>query len=204
MRAPLLLLCAGCVPRLYSDATSDSDVAWRAPANTWPVSEPPAGLEGQGMDEGEIVYDVRGTDQFGDETSLWQFAGSWILVDISTMWCAPCQDLARGTEDVAQTYKDRGLVYVTLLHENLLNEAPTLEDLGLWARFPEGGEGAYDLITQPIVADPKGRSGSLEAVRANQYPVVLLVGPDLRVVERIEPPQESRVIEVIEATLPPR
>lgn len=199
--ASLLLLLVGCAPRLYTDAsdadTDGVDPAWTAPENTWPVGAPPEGLVGEGMDAGDVVLDVRGTDQFGDEVSLWQFHDRWVLVDISTMWCAPCQDLARGTEDLYQAYRDRGLVYLTLLHENVGNDPPTVDDLALWARMPEGGEGAYDLITAPVVADPKGRSGSIQAIRANQYPVVLLVDTELKVEVRVEPPTEERIVEVL-------
>jgi len=194
---------AGCVPRLYTDDAGGEGEPWAAPENRWPVGAPPEGLEGEGLEPGDVAVDVRGPDQFGDLTSLWQFHGRWILVDISTMWCSPCQDLAKGTEEVQREFESRGFTYLTLLHENVDNEPPSVDDLKYWATVPSFGDGPYDLITAPIVADPRGRSGSASAVRANTYPVVLLVGPDLRVVERVEPPTEERVIEVLEERLPP-
>lgn len=197
-----LLVVGGCVPRLYSDDAGEDAGPWVAPENRWPVGDPPDDLAPEGLDPGNVALDVRGVDQHGDLTSLWQFHGRWILVDISTMWCSPCQDLAKGTEEVQRTFEDRGFTYLTLLHENVDNQPPSVEDLAYWATVPSFGDGPYDLITAPIVADPKGRSGSASAIRANTYPVVLLVGPDLRVVERIEPPTEDRVIEVLEERLP--
>ncbi len=200
--AMLLSVTVGCTPRLYTDAVIDTDgPSWEAPENTWPVVPPPEGLVGQGMDEGNTVLDIRGTDQFGDEVSIWQFHERWVLIDISTMWCAPCQDLARGTEEVYQEFKGEGFIYVTMILENLDNEPPSQDDLVLWSQLPSGGEGPYDLITAPVVADPKGVGGSQQAVRANQFPVLLLVDTALKVAERIEPPVEEAAVAAIRAAV---
>lgn len=198
--AGMAVLAGGCAPHLYS--TAGDTTPWAVPENTWPAVEPPDPLQSEGMSPGQTVRDVRGTDQFGDEVSIWQFWGRYVLIDISTMWCGPCQDLARDTEAVYQTYKDDGFIYLTVLHENESKKEPSLEELELWSSFPEFNEDPdhpYDRITAPIIADFKGQSGSIEAIRNNQYPVALLVGPDMKVIERIEPANEGRIHEELEA-----
>lgn len=189
----------GCAPHLYSDGTGD--VEWTAPENDWPSAAPPPGLKGSGLAEGQVAIDIRGTDQFGKEVSLWQFWGLYVLVDISTMWCAPCQELGKGTEDVYQEFRDKGFMYLTVLHEDIDNGEVSLEELNQWAGLPALGEGEHDTITSPVIEDFKGESGSISAVHANQYPVALLIGPDMKVVERVEPVTESRIVELLEETL---
>lgn len=205
-RACLLLIVTGCAPRLYGPVDDDDDsgdgTTWKSPENTWPSQSPPDGTAGEGFARGQVVPDVRGTDQHGDEVSMWQFAGLVTAVDISTMWCAPCQDLAYGTEEVWQHYKDRPFMHLTVLQQNVEGADPTPEDLALWATLPSlnpDPSHPYDLITAPIVGDPQGRGGSAGAVINGQFPVVLIIGPDLEVLERIEPPiVEEQVVAAIE------
>jgi thiol-disulfide isomerase/thioredoxin len=195
-------LVSGCAPRLYGEV--DEPEPWVAPDNDWPSAAPPEDLVGTGMDAGQIALDIRGVDQFGKEVSLWQFWGHHVLLDVATVWCIPCRELAMGTEQVYQEFIEDDFIYLTVLHENNDNLAPTADDLSSWAQFPEfhpDDDHPYDLITAPIISDPFGESGSIGAVRQNQYPVALLIGPDMTVMERIEPVTEARIVEVIEETL---
>ena len=196
---PLALL-VGCAPHLYTDG--DTVEPWAAPENGWPMAPPPSELVGAGFAEGQIAYDIRGDDQFGDEVSLWQFWGLYVLVDISTMWCSPCQDLGKGTEDVYQEFRDRGFIYLTVLREDVDNGEVSTDELNQWAGLPALGDSSHERITSPVIEDFKGESGSISAVHSNQYPVALLIGPDMRVVERIEPVTEPRIIEVLDDALP--
>jgi thiol-disulfide isomerase/thioredoxin len=201
----LAVLASACAPHLYSpagdDGASDTDL-WTAPVNSWSTAAPPAGLVGEGMDEGQVVLDVRGTDQFGAEVSLWQFYGSVVLLDISTLWCGPCQDLAKHAESVYQEYKDQGFVYLTVIHEDQYGRDPSADDLTLWAGLPATvPDGEFDLITAPIIADPAGVSGSIRAVRNGSYPAALVIGRDLKVAQRLDPVSEGTIQSGIEAAL---
>jgi len=201
------LLLVGCAPHLYTPGDSGVDPGgngWAAPENTWPSAAPPSDLVGVGFNDGQVSLDIRGTDQFGDQVSLWQFYGLTTLVDISTMWCAPCQELGMHAEALYQNYRDRGFMHLTVLHEDVSNAEVDETELNQWAGLPALGDGAYDVITAPVIEDFKGRSGSIEAIRSNQYPVVLLIGPDLKVIKRIEPPITEEAIEAeLEAILGP-
>ena len=199
----MCLLATACAPRLYSDPNEIVE-PWEAPSNAWDAVTPPEALVGEGVSVGQRIVDIRGMDQHGDEVSIWQFWGQYVLVDLSTMWCGPCQDLAIGAEAFFQHYKDEGVMHLTVLHENEINEPCTLEELEAWSRFPSfhpDPDHPYDVITAPIVSDPGGISGSIRAIQDNRYPVALLVGPDMRVVARIDPATESRVEEVLEEAL---
>jgi thiol-disulfide isomerase/thioredoxin len=196
---PFMLMVSACAPRLYSDEVVDS--TWVAPENDWPFRTPPDGLVATGLDEGQIAIDIRGHDQFGKEVALWQFYGMHVLVDLGTLWCGPCRELAMGTEALYQEFLDDDVMYLSILHENNEGDPPTLEELNAWASLPAfhpDPEHPYDLITAPVIADPLGESGSIQAIRQANYPVALLIGPDMTVLERIEPVTEARVHEVIE------
>lgn len=178
-----------CVPDLESGATGDP---WALPDNRWPASEPPPTLHGEGFHEGQVIPDFRLVDQFGDEVALWQFHGHVVVVDISTVWCRPCQVLAEDTEHTWQEYRDEGVVYVTVLAENIDGDDPTVDDLAAWAD-------AFG-ITAPVVADP-GRAWSDPAVPGNQYPYLSVVGTDAVVEAVVDPPTDANLRAAIDDVL---
>ena len=100
----------GCTPHLVSVEEEITGLNWEAPENDWPSNEPPNTLEGEGFSEGQVPHDFRVPDQHGDEVSLWQFYGSVILLDISTMWCGPCQQIAREVDEPWKDYRDQGFM----------------------------------------------------------------------------------------------
>ncbi len=179
---PLLASLAACVPDLRTDGAHLA--AWELPENDWPAAEPPEWLVGEGFYQGQVVPDFRLVDQHGDEVSLWQFYGRPVLVDISTMWCGPCQQLAKDAEHTYQDWREAGLIYLTVLPQNLHGQDPTQDDLLLWAD-------EYAL-TSPVVSDPGGKWAS-PAVPQNQFPFVALLDVDLTVHTRMSTPTDANV-----------
>lgn len=192
MRWSLLLLTAGCIPRLFTTDTVLDATEWVAPDNRWPLTPPPVDLAGEGWEPGNAVPDVRFTDQFGEEVSLWQFHGQVVLFDISTMWCAPCRELAAETQATATAFEEDPFVYLTVLMEDVEGGPPTQEDLNLWADN-------FQIRSAPVVED--GGRQTIGAIQANQFPAVLVIGPDLRVRERVNPPDDAQVHRAIEEAL---
>ncbi|MCO4743481.1 MAG: TlpA family protein disulfide reductase [Proteobacteria bacterium] len=189
--ALLLLFVAGCVPELTGTAVEP--YVWEAQTNTWENNEPPAELVGDGFYVGEVPDDFRLLDQHGDTVSLWQFYGSVVIVDISTMWCAPCRALAETTEEVQNEYAKDGVVYVTILAENVENEPPSHEDLNSWAD-------AYGIVSSPVVADPEGEWSSASVQNGN-YPVLLVLDRELVVQERVNPPDDPALKAALDRVL---
>lgn len=185
-----LVLLGGCAPHLYSGATSPQCL-WDEPTNRWALQTPPEDTRCEGFGEGQTVPNVRVPDQHGEGVFLWQFYGQVVLLDISTMWCAPCQDLAAGTQETVEYYADEPFSYVTVLQENVHSEPPTQEDLNLWV----DGFG----IEAPVVGD--GEKDTANAVQNGQYPAVLVIGPDLRVVERVNLTTDEEVHRAIDRAL---
>ncbi len=198
--AVLALILGGCaIPRYYSlqdtgDTQETGDCTCDAPENTWPSDPDAPCIEGEtGFREGEALPDFRLPDQHGDEVTLCQLRGHVVLVDISTIWCSPCQDLAKHTEATWQDYKDQGFVLVTILAENLEGEDPTVEDLEFWAETFG--------ITAPILGDP-GKQWSRQGMNeGDPYPLLMVLDRDLVVRERVNAFTDAAVRAAIEAEL---
>lgn len=190
-----LVLAAGCAPRLYDDSTKETGqvAPFEPPENSWPVcsAEIPGDLNGTGFSTGEVIPNFSGPDQLGATLALYQFYGCLTVVDISTMWCAPCQALAADAEETALEYADKGVVYLTVLAQDLEGDVPDVDDLAYWA---EGFE-----ITQPIGGDTVEWYRGV--VTTNTFPRVILVGRDMKIVEADVPATDAEIRAAIESHL---
>ncbi len=186
-------LLAGCVPVLTSPDGPElcGEEAYVAPENAWTVGEVPADLCGEGWGEGETVEDARWTDQNGQEVSMWQFYGNVVLLDLSTLWCAPCKDLAAEVQATADDYRDEGFVYMTILVEDLEADVPDQEELQEW--------GTYFGIAEPIVSDTANVAPTL--LPESNYPGVFLISRDMVNLGRIDPADDPTIRAAVEAEL---
>ncbi len=171
---------AACTPHLTSPNGAGAE--WTAPENSWPVSPPPATLDAEGFDEGEVVPDFLLNDQFGDPVSLWQFYGQVVVLDISTIWCQPCQQLAMGVEETSQDYADEGFVYLTVLAEDVTGGVADQAELNSWVDMFE--------LTSPVISDPDKDYSSRAGVNGT-YPLVLVLDREMRVEARLGPDEPA-------------
>ena len=192
-----LLFSSACTPELITPETGDTaDTAttfvWDDLDNSWPKAEPPADLVGEGFSTGQVIPNIQLVDQYDDTVALWQFYGDVIFLDISTMWCAPCQDLGEDTQETYEDYQDEGFMYATVLQENMSGETPAVTDLEMWAN-------SYG-INAPILSDEFGVTNS--ATSQGTYPSLLVIGRDLMVVQdNVYPPTDASVRQAIEDAL---
>ncbi len=190
------LTLQACIPHLESQVSDLTSGDWVRPENTWGSLAdpgPPPALTGQGYGEGDIVPDLRLPDQHGDLVSLWQFYGSTIVLDVSTMWCVPCQHLGEVTQATQDEYADEGLVYITILQQDLYTQPPTAEDIDLWVS-------GYEITSSPVLADAEEPPASADAILVG-FPAVFIVDAEMRVVERVDPPDHATLTAAIEAAL---
>lgn len=193
------LLLAGCVPHLTTppwareDGGTGSGATWEPPSNSWPATEDlPADLEGEGFTEGLIFPDIRLKDQHGDEVSVWQFYGMVIAIDISTMWCGPCNKLAEEVNHIWEDYEERGFMYLTMLPEDREGGPMEVADAAEWAERHE--------IIAPILADDQGYS--YDIVPNQIWPRVLVIGRDMRVLnDEVLPAEDAAIRAAIESAL---
>lgn len=184
-----LTLLIACIPVLVSPG-DDVSSEYVKPVNAWPAAESVPALVGEGFAEGEVVEHWTGLDQNGQDVDLWQFYGQVWVLDISTIWCQPCQDIAAEAQATADDYAADGFVYVTLLAEDKDGEVPDEADLDFWADTFG--------ITQPVVSDTAQSSADLTG---GQFPFVAVVGRDLTVSARVEVPSDEAIRAAIDAAL---
>ncbi len=72
-------------------------------------------------------------DQNGVEVSLYDFYGSPIILDLSAMWCGPCNSAAVELQSTVEDYSNHDLRYVTVIIDNEYGEPPSQQDLERWA-----------------------------------------------------------------------
>lgn len=181
----------GCIANL--ETGKDRDETWSCPTNQWDTSTPPTELKGTGFFEGQVLPDAQLIDQHGDTTCIWQFYGEVLVVDVSTVWCPPCQELAADVEETAEHYAEDNVSYITILTEDNDRNEPVLQDLNDW--------GDYFGITQPILMDPKAYY-SFNALDNGSYPAIMVVDRTMTVRTRItSQPSDAKIRAAIDELL---
>jgi len=108
---------------------------------------------------GDHVCDFKLIDQTGTEVNLYDHLGKVIILDLSTMWCGPCQMAGADADPmIARLGGPDKVVYVTVLIENMSGRDPTVADLEMWAD-------ALGIETNPVLA------GSRDFLNTSGYQV---------------------------------
>lgn len=147
----------------------------------WPTSNAPEYAGDYTLVVGQTVPDGLFHDRCGELVRLHDFAGAYLIIDMSAMDCPPCQAWASQEESFVSSMRNMGVdVHViTLLAPSLADPlGDTSEDmLGSWAVN-------YDLFS-PVLADRAwGISMFLPTLGEQMgYPSWVVVDPDLKVIE---------------------
>ena len=92
---------------------------------------------------GDHPCDFTLIDQDGKEFNLYDHVGKVIIIDLSAMWCGPCQMAALEVEDLQKEYGD-DMIYVTILIENNSYNPPTRANISSWAK-------SFGIKTAPVL-----------------------------------------------------
>ena len=128
-----------------------------------------------GYNVGEKLCDITLMDQDGNDWNLYENIGKVTVVDLSVMWCAPCQSAATAAEDVVDSYGRDKVQWVTILIEDSQGNAPDLDDLQAWASAYHG--------SSPILAGDRSLidvSGD-DGFPLTSWPTFLILDEDLNV-----------------------
>jgi thiol-disulfide isomerase/thioredoxin len=102
-----------------------------------------------GSAENDHPCNIIAVDHNGDEFDLYANYGSLIVLDLSAMWCGPCNSAGAHAQEVQDLYADQDLIYVTVLVENHDAQTPSEADIQQWASD-------YGNTTSPVI--PGSRS----------------------------------------------
>jgi cytochrome c biogenesis protein CcmG/thiol:disulfide interchange protein DsbE len=114
---------------------------------------------------GKPLPDLTVKPMSGAAVNLADLRGRPLLLDFWASFCPPCKTATLHAQELAERYKDAGLIVLTFTRDNV-------DDAELWA--------AHNHVTLPIVLDPE--KGAFSAFDVNGIPVAILAGPDGKIV----------------------
>ena len=188
---------SGCSPRnpLHIETGDDDDSAELAStcevSNSWPEVLPEyRSYEGDGVSEGEFLFNFQLKDQNGEDTCLNQFLGSVLIVDASTRWCGPCNEAAAESAELWEEMKEIGSSWImTLMVQDFFGLPATSSDVEDWTEM-------YD-IHYPVLLDNDEQTRTTWEV--NSFPLFLFVAPTGEIIQRIEQrPTESEILAFVQ------
>ena len=115
-------------------------------------------------------------DQNDELVNLYDFHGSTIVLDLSAMWCGPCQIAGSDVQGTIERFAGHDIKYITVLIDNLQGEPPTLSDAQNWAAN-------LGIETEPIL------QGSRDLLNSNpelgwpleSWPTFILITSDMEI-----------------------
>ena len=127
-------------------------------------------------------------DQNDRPWRLYEHTGDIIVLDISTIWCIACQYAAARTEENHDLYKDKGVIWVTIILENYFGQKPTLYDIKEWTTV-FGIEDAVVLAGSLDLLDPLSRIGWY----VDTLPLFIIINRDMLTTYRLDGLNEKQI-----------
>jgi len=138
----LVFALAGCKPKLSTDTEAIppiprvNDTAQRIIDDTQP--EPPdrswVTWTECSQKPGEHPCNFSLMDQYEQMVDLYDFHEKVIVVDLSSIWCGVCQNIATKGEDFVADYGEENVIWITILVDGLsYGVPPSLADIQAWA-----------------------------------------------------------------------
>jgi thiol-disulfide isomerase/thioredoxin len=146
MLAPFI----ACTPRgALPDPVDDDDGGIDEVEDLPPEYDPGVNWEFCGSGEGDNPCNIVAIDHNGDEFDMYANYGSLIVLDLSAMWCGPCNSAGAHAQEVQDMYAADDLIYVTVLVENQHGVPPSEADIQQWAT-------TYGNTTSPVLPGDRG------------------------------------------------
>jgi thiol-disulfide isomerase/thioredoxin len=145
-----------------------------------PLPPPEFGVNAaEDCDQAEIGSSVCNLVLYDQNEEIWQLydhAGKVIIIDISTVWCYPCQVAGHHAQPIQDEYGDN-IVFVTILVEGATGDPTTQNDIKDWVDD-------HAVTTAPVlqgnrdyVIDPAGLTGYL----VGGFPTYIYIDQDLKI-----------------------
>jgi thiol-disulfide isomerase/thioredoxin len=123
---------------------------------------------------GDHICDLTLSTADAKMDNLYSHYGEVIVIDVSAMWCGPCQEAAWNSNSI--DVSSGGVKWITVLLENLDGEAPSVEDGQMWGDH-FGIWYNEILLGSPDNRDPEGFNGFANT----GWPYFLILDKDLMI-----------------------
>ena len=150
-----------------------------------------------GWNLGDSACDFQLLDQEEESWRLSDYLGDVVLIDLSAMWCGPCNSAAMSTQSIQSQYESQGFQYVTILIVDSQNDTVEHEDVEKWSNL-------YGLATAPVLRGDRNLVQSATMTYGfpvQSWPTFILVNRSGEVVYGLRGYNQEWLIEEIEANL---
>ena len=142
------------------------------------------------------MCNIKLTNHDGEEFELYDYIGSPIVIDFSTMWCGYCRISAEDVQAVQDEYGDRNFLWVTLLVDDTSGGDVSLDEVQLWSN-------TYGITTAPVLAADRS---IIDLTAENGYPVTswpmfMLIDQEMNIIWELKGWSQQLVLEAIEDNL---
>src|SRR5262245_32163710 len=146
----------------------------------------PRSLKGTGFNIGDTAFDFSGIEQFGNQSSLYDLYGQFVVFDYCAVWCSPCQSEARDglliqpINDVRNQGVHVRFVQV-LLQDNFAQPA-TSRSVLRWINLFHLDYPVWLSADYSIVFDQFLNYGAVGGTPGGGFPTHVVLGPDLKII----------------------
>ena len=144
-----LISLVACSPASPIDSDIGDDDNSNAIPDDTPIYDVGVNWETCSSAEGDHPCNIIAIDHNGDEFDLYANYGSLIVIDLSAMWCGPCNNAGAHAQEVQDMYAAEDLIYVTVLVENSHGVPPSDDDIQQWATD-------YGNTSSPVIPGNRG------------------------------------------------
>ncbi|MEN8927915.1 MAG: TlpA disulfide reductase family protein [Flavobacteriales bacterium] len=125
----------------------------------------------------------------GGTSSLSDFKGKFVYVDVWATWCGPCKAEIPSLKKVEQTYEGKNIEFLSI-------SVDALEDKEAWkAMIAEKGMGGVQ-----VFSDNSWKSDFVVNYRITGIPRFILIGPDGKIISPDAPrPSDANLIELFDS-----
>lgn len=127
----------------------------------------------------------------GGTTSLSEFKGKYVYIDVWATWCGPCRKEIPNLKAIEEQYHDKNIVFVSI-------SVDKQKDLAKWKSVveKEGLEGVQ------LIADKDWKSDFITSYYVQSIPRFILISPEGKVLDADAPrPSEAELTQLLDKIL---
>lgn len=164
MLLTLATACSGCGPGelIVEDSVEVEPYPWAQEDCSHEVGSQPCNFELK--------------DQNDTVVSLYDFYGDVVILDLSAMWCGPCQVAGGDVQSTIERFSDHDIRYITVLIDNPQGGPPGLSDVQSWATN-------LGIETEPVLQGSRDmlNSDPLLGWPLESWPTFVLINSEMEV-----------------------